>query len=136
MIEIFIDTNPFIRYFTNDLPERAERVERLFKRAQKREIKLVTNELIVAEIVWVLESVYEIEREIICNLLEAIFNTTNLEIQNKAILKRASEIYKDKNIDFVDAYTASYMEGNGIKKLYSFDKKHMKRISWIDLEEP
>ena len=135
MTEIFIDTNPFIRYLTNDIPESAEKVERVLKRAQKREIKLVTNELIIAEIVWVLESVYDLKKGLIFSLLQAIFNTSNLEIPNKPMLKMASEIYKDKNIDFIDAYTVSDMETNGIKKLFSFDMKHMKRISWIELLE-
>ena len=136
MTEIFMDTNPFIRYFTNDIPERAVKVEIILKRAQRGEIKLVTNEVIVTEIVWVLESVYEMKRNQIYELLQGIFNTRNLEIPNKATLKEASEVYKDKNVDFIDAYTVSYMRAKGFKKLYSFDKKHMKRIDWIELEEP
>jgi len=134
--EIFMDTNPFIRYFTNDIPERAEKVEILLKRAQLGEIKLITNEVIVIEIVWVLESVYQMKRNQIYELLQGIFNSRNLEITNKAVLKEASEVYKDKNIDFIDAYTVSYMRAKGFKKLCSFDKKHMKRIDWIELEEP
>ncbi len=136
MTKIFMDTNPFIRYFTNDIPERAEKVERLLKRAQRGEIKLITNEVIMAEIVWVLESVYEIKKDQIYELLQGMFNTRYLEIPNKVILKEASEVYKDKNIDFIDAYTVSYMRAKGFKKLCSFNKKHMKRIDWIELEEP
>ncbi len=136
MIEIFIDTNPFIRYFTNDIPELAERVENLLKRAKQGQVKLMVNELIVAEIVWVLESVYEMKKGQISKLLEAIFNTHNLEIPNKTVLKEAAEIYKEKNIDFIDAYTVSYMKVREVTKLCSFDKKHMKRIGWIEIEEP
>lgn len=132
---IFIDTNTFIRYFTNDIPELAEKVERLIKRAKRGEIKLVANELIVAEIVWVLESAYEMKKNQIYSLLQAMFNTHNLEIPNSGILKDAAAIYNSKNIDFIDAYTASYMKTKGLKKLASFDKKHMRRIEWIGLEE-
>ena len=136
MKEIFMDTNPFIRYLTNDVPERAERVENLLKKAKKGEIKLITNELIIVEIVWVLESIYDMDKNQIYNLLQAMFNTRNLEISNKVILQEASEIYKEKNIDFVDAYTVSYMKAKGFKTLCSFDKKHMRRIDWIELVEP
>ena len=136
MTEIFMDTNTFIRYFTNDIPKYAEKTERLLQRAQKGEVKLVTHELIVAEIVWVLESVYEMKKEQIYELVQAMFNTRNLEIPNKAVLKHTIEVYKDKNIDFTDAYTVSYMRVKGFKKLCSFDKKHMKRIDWIELTEP
>ena len=132
---IFVDTNPFIRYFTNDVPELAEKVETLTQKAKRGEIKLVTHELIVAEIVWVLESVYEMGKDEIHDLLQAIFNTHNLEIPNKSILKDAAGIYQSKNIDFIDAYTVSYMKVKGFKKLASFDKKHMKRVEWIGIEE-
>ena len=131
-----MDTNTFIRYFTNDIPEHAEKIERLLHRAQIGEIKLVTHEVIVAEIVWVLESVYEMDKEQVYELVQAMLNTRNLEIPNKAVLRETIKVYKDKNIDFTDAYTVSYMRAKGFKKLCSFDKKHMKRIDWIELEEP
>jgi predicted nucleic-acid-binding protein len=98
----FIDTNTFIRYFTNDIPELAEKVERLIKRAKRGEIKLVANELIVAEVVWVLESAYEMKKNQIYSLLQAMFNTHNLEIPNSGILKDAAVIYNSKNIDFIE----------------------------------
>jgi Predicted nucleic-acid-binding protein, contains PIN domain len=134
--EAFIDTNPFIRYLTNDIPELAQKVENLLEKARKGQIKLITNELIIAEIVWVLESVYDLTKDQIYELLQGIFNTHNLEIPNKMILKEASEVYKDKNIDFIDAYTVCYMRAKGYKTLISFDKKHMKRVDWIELKEP
>lgn len=130
-----MDTNPFIRYFTNDVPDLAEKVEKLFKKAQRGEVKLNTNEVVIAEIVWVLESVYELRKAQISEILLAMFNTRNLEIPNKAALKEAAEVYENKNIDFIDAYTVSYMKTKGFKKLYSFDKKHMRSIDWIELEQ-
>ncbi len=133
MTEIFMDTNTFIRYFTNDIPKYAEKTERLLQRAQKGEVKLATHGLILAEIVWVLESVYGMKKEQIYELVQAMFNTRNLEIPDKAVLKETIEVYKDKDIDFTDAYTVSYMRSKGFKKLCSFDKKHMKRIDWIEL---
>lgn len=135
MIQIFVDTNLFIRYFTNDIPSQAERVEKLFLKAERGEAKLSTNELIIAEIVWVLEAVYNVEKAVICDIVQAMLNMRNLEIPNKSYINEAAEIYKDKNIDFIDAYTVCYMKGKSIKKLASFDKKHMKRIGWIELEE-
>lgn len=136
MKESFIDTNPFIRYLTNDIPQLAQKVENLLEKARKGQIKLITNELIIAEIVWVLESVYDLAKDETYELLQGIFNTRNLEIPNKVLLKEASEVYKDKNIDFIDAYTVCYMRAKGYKTLISFDKKHMKRVDWIELKEP
>jgi predicted nucleic acid-binding protein len=56
---VFVDTNLFVRYITNDLPEQADAVERLIQRAGAGEIRLITNSLAICEIVWTMESFYE-----------------------------------------------------------------------------
>ena len=59
---VFVDTNVFLRFFTNDLPEQAAAAEALFRRAAAGEIELVTNVMVIAELVWVLESYYRLPR--------------------------------------------------------------------------
>ena len=61
----FIDTNLFLRYLTNDVPEQADAVEELLNKAAAGEMILVTNNLVCAEIVWTLESFYKLERDAI-----------------------------------------------------------------------
>ena len=56
----FIDTNLFIRYLTNDDSKKADRVDRLLEQAANRKIKLLTAEIVLAEVVWVLESFYHL----------------------------------------------------------------------------
>lgn len=51
----FVDTSLFLRDLTNDLPEQADRVEVLLRRAVGGELKLVTSSLVVAELVWTME---------------------------------------------------------------------------------
>jgi predicted nucleic acid-binding protein len=48
---LFVDTNVFLRFLTNDVPEQAAAVEGLFRRAAAGEVRLVTNTTVVAEIV-------------------------------------------------------------------------------------
>lgn len=52
----FVDTNLFLRYLTDDVPEQAQAVERLLGQAAAGEIILVTSGLVVAELVWTMES--------------------------------------------------------------------------------
>ena len=59
----FIDTNLFLRYLTNDVPEQADAVEEVLCKAADGEVALVTNSLVIAEIVWTLESFYRLERD-------------------------------------------------------------------------
>jgi predicted nucleic acid-binding protein len=55
----FVDTNLFLRYLTNDVSEQADAVEELLNKAAAREMILVTNSLVCAEMVWTLESFYQ-----------------------------------------------------------------------------
>ncbi|BBO81232.1 hypothetical protein DSCO28_17980 [Desulfosarcina ovata subsp. sediminis] len=132
----FIDTNLFIRYLTNDDPGKADRVERLLKQAANGEIELVTAEMVLAEVVWVLESYYQLEKRRITELLKAILSTPGLKVLNGKIVENALNYYSLKNIDFVDAYIVALMEKRKIAGIYSFDKKHLDRITNIKRMEP
>jgi len=132
----FIDTNLFIRYLTNDDPQKADRVERLLEQAAKGKIKLLTAEMVLAEIVWVLESYYQLEKTRIAEMLKAILSTPGLEVLNAKIVESALPCYSIQNIDFVDAYIVALMQKRGIAGIYSFDKKHLDRITPITRLEP
>jgi len=58
MTSRFIDTNIFLRYLTNDDPVKAKRAEVLFRDAVHGKAVLTTSLLVIAEIVWTLESFY------------------------------------------------------------------------------
>ncbi|NJM77278.1 MAG: type II toxin-antitoxin system VapC family toxin [Acaryochloridaceae cyanobacterium RU_4_10] len=76
----FIDTNLFLRYLTNDIPKKADRVEELLQRAALGEILLVTTSLVIAEIVWTLTSFYGLSRDQIRDRVLAILNTPRLVV--------------------------------------------------------
>ena len=77
---VFADTNLFLRYLTNDVPAQADAVEHLLHRAAAGEIILVTNTLVVAEIIWTLESFYRLTKDDIQAKILAILNTVGLEV--------------------------------------------------------
>ena len=94
----FVDTNIFIRLLTNDDPEKAKQCEKLFKAAKKNEEELFTSELVIAEIVWVLESYYGLTKREVKEKVEKILNTHNLFCPNKDILYESLADYFLKNI--------------------------------------
>ena len=107
---IFVDTNLFLRYLTNDVPAQAEAVEKLLRLAEQGKALLVTNGMVVAEIVWMLESYYELEQSDIQNKVLAILNTPGLEIPDSNLILKSIIWYAEKNVDFIDAYNAAWME--------------------------
>lgn len=132
----FIDTNLFIRYLTNDDPQKADRVERLLEQAASGKIKLMTAEIVLAEVVWVLESYYHLEKALIADMLKAILSTPGLDVLNGRIVGKALQYYSLRNIDFMDAYIVALMEKHQIAGIYSFDKKHLDRITHVTRLEP
>jgi len=131
----FVDTNVFLRFMLNDDPEKADACEMLFRRAVNGEESLFTTEMVVAEIVWVLESYYELTKNDVREKLEKILNTQNLDCPNKEIIINSLAAYEEKNIDYIDAYNASILKMKGINEVYSYDR-HYDRFKWIRRTEP
>ncbi|MHB8762818.1 MAG: PIN domain-containing protein [Deferrisomatales bacterium] len=136
MKRVFVDTNLFLRYLTNDDPVKADRVERLLDQAAAGEVKLVTAELVMAETIWVLESSYGLKNTQVAPLVRGILATPGLEVVNGGLVARALDHYETLNIDFVDGYIAAVMEKQGIEDLYSFDQKHASRLKGVQRREP
>lgn len=133
----FIDTNVFLRFLTRDHLEKAEQCKELLKKAQRGEIKLFTSELVVAELVWVLQSpkTYNLQPTEIRNLLLPILTLKNLDIPNKNLYPIILELFAEKQVDFIDAYNAVFMSHKNITKIYSYDP-HFNRIEGICRLEP
>ncbi|MDL1962661.1 MAG: PIN domain-containing protein [Deltaproteobacteria bacterium] len=131
----FIDTNIFIRFLTNDIPEKADACEKIFKKAVAKKETLFTTDLVIAEIVWVLESIYELQKEEVQDKVEKILNTPNLICPHRNLILSALTLYSEKNIDYIDAYNALVLKDEGIEELYSYDKDY-DRIDWLTRLEP
>ena len=133
---VFVDTNLFLRYLTNDVPAQADAVEKLLRNAEQGKAGLVTNSMVIAEIVWTLESFYELDHTEIQNKVLAILNTAGLEISDGDLILKAIIWYAEKNVDFIDAYNAAWMEQKRIEKIYTFDQKHFARFDDVEVIKP
>ena len=118
----FVDTNIFLRYLTGDDPEQAPRARRLLERSERGEEQLVTTALTIAEIVWVLESVYELDRASIRAKVVAILGLSGLTVEDGETLLQAIVWYEEKNVVFAVAYSAAWMDRRGLDEVYTFDR--------------
>lgn len=124
----FVDTNIFLRYLTNDVPRQAAAVDRLLEMASEGRISLVTSVVVIHEIVWTLESYYDLDRTDIRDHVFAILNTPGLHVQDPDLLLQAASDYADHNVDFADAYNAAWARRNACTTVHTFDKKHFARL--------
>ncbi len=125
-----VDANVIIRLLTDQPPEMAEKAEQLFAAVDQGGITLFVADLVVAEVVWVLKSFYSFSPVEISTLLYDFLSNDGLQCEDKPGLLKALSIYKDKNIDFIDALLAVQMVRLGIVNIYSFDA-HFDRLPGI-----
>jgi predicted nucleic-acid-binding protein len=132
----FVDTNLFVRYLTDDDAEKADRVEGLLNKASDGKVQLVTSDLILVELIWVLESSYHIKPVEITPMIRAILATPGLQVINGELISRALDHYENMNVDIVDGHIAALMKKLNITDVFSFDRKHLSRIGDLNRIEP
>ena len=129
MKKVFLDTNIFIRYLVNDIPDQVDKVEDLFDRAERGEIRLVTGPPVFFEIAWTLKSFYNMNRKRIYGCLRGIIGLQGLEIIDLKIIEEALEIYNQTSADFNDAYIAILSQKNGADSIATFNIRHFRNLN-------
>jgi predicted nucleic-acid-binding protein len=129
MKKIFFDTNFLLRFYLDDIPAQALKAKRMVQAAKDGAFLLVTDLIVICEMVWVMDSFYDLEKEVIAEKITNLYRTPGVEVCNGDTLPDALSIYVTKNIDFTDAVVASSALKNHIEYIASFDKKHMKRLT-------
>lgn len=118
---VFIDTNVFLRFLTADDPGKAQRCRALFERAERRELDLVISDLVMAELAWTLRSYYRQPRDAIAATLAQVIEMRSVRIPQKATWRQAVELYRQHDVDLVDAYHAAEMSGRQVRRIISYD---------------
>ena len=117
-LRAFVDSNVLVRHLTGDPPDQAKRATALLRDAEE----LILVDLVVAEVVYVLESVYVIERERVAELVRAIVGFPPVVVPDRLLLLRSLEIYEQPRIHFAESYLAACAEATGVGVVASFDR--------------
>lgn len=132
----FVDTNIFLRYLLNDIPQQADVVEEILREAARGDLRLWTNSMVIAEIVWTCESYYGLPRGEIRDKVLMILNTPGLNVEDEGLAAKAVILYAEKRIDFIDAYNFCWMKDRKILDAYTFDRRHYSRLEGIEVHVP
>ena len=131
MTAAFLDTNVLIRHLTGDPPAMAARATRHLAGATS----LVLSDLIVAEVCFVLESVYEAPRAQVASSLRSLFALSSVVVVDLELLHRTVEIYEHDRLDFAEAYLVASAERSGVGAVVSFDRS-IDRVGTVRRIEP
>jgi predicted nucleic-acid-binding protein len=118
---IGLDTNLLVRYVINDEPEQVEKVQQLFDSSPSNTLFLVNN-VVLAELDWVLTHVYNFRREEFLLVIDQLFQTSNISFENPDLVRKACKSYSISTADFSDCLIGVINKNNGCDTIYTFDK--------------
>lgn len=127
----FVDTNVLIRHLTGDPPDLAARATAFLAEADE----LLLPDLIVAEVVYVLESFYEVPADDVARLVRSVIAFPPIRTLDPALLLRSLEVYETHRIDFAEAYLVASAEAAGIHDIISYDRS-IDRVLSVHRIEP
>lgn len=112
-MQIILDTSALVRFFTNDIPDKARKIKTLFKDSEN----LTIPDVVFPELEYVLREQYGLSRTELLEKYEFLLAQGYITISPET--KKAIKIYATSQLDMADCIIASYsLKG----KLASFDK--------------
>ena len=117
---VILDTNMILRYLLNDNENMRETTKKYLSAGNV----WITLE-VAAELVYVLNGVYKLERKAIAEKIIRFLNVA--DCKESAVLQLALNTYALHNLDFVDCILYAYNEVKGIE-IATFDKKLLRLL--------
>jgi predicted nucleic acid-binding protein len=118
-VNVWLDTNVLVRFIRRDDPEQSRLVLNVMRRAERGELSLRVSAIVVAEVTWVLESVYGYSRIAIGDALRAILIADGVTIEDEDVVIEALRLMQE-GATFTDAYVASLARSHR-EPVFTFD---------------
>jgi len=115
---IVLDTNVIIRHLTQEPADQGKAASRLLASADS----LFLTDVIAAETVHVLQSVYKAPPQTIAAALRALLAMRSVTAEHSQVLRRSIDLYETHHMDFTDAYLVAAAESIGATQVASFDR--------------
>lgn len=129
---VYADTNIFLRYLTGEPPELADKVSNFFSKVESGKYKLYVCDMVVSELVYVLEKIFELPKKEICEKVKVLMLKRNIIMENKLVIFRALDSYRELNVNFVDSYIYSHSYKNKVNRVFTFDE-HFRRFEDLEI---
>ncbi len=121
-----IDTNILVRFLVGDDAVQAEKVYKIFKKAETVKDELFVPLLVVLELIWVLESVYEIPRTEILDSICELLLMPILQFEHQSTVHQFIQNAQGNRYDLSDLLIVYSAKEQGCDSVITFDKKASK----------
>lgn len=118
-----LDTNVLVRALVQDDKVQGPAAGAYMRRQCTRETPCFVNRVVLCELVWVLESVYEYSRAEIADAVDRILRTEELLVEDDEAVRYALSAYRDGGADFADALIGRCNRAQGCSVTATFDRK-------------
>jgi predicted nucleic acid-binding protein len=137
MTPAFVDTNVFVRFLTNDIPEKQRQAAALFNHVRQGQLQLTTPSSTIAEVVYVLHSrrLYNKSRGDVVNMLLPLIKLSGIKLSQRHVVIKALSLFESTTLSIGDAMIAASLLATHAKVLCSFDRD-FDGIPGIDRLEP
>ena len=121
-----IDTNILIRFLVGDDEMQTKKVYSILKKAESEKKDLFVPLLVVLEMIWVLESVYDISRTEILDSISDLLLMPIFKFDQQSALQQLVHSAQGNKYDLSDLLIAHSAKVNGCEAVITFDKKASK----------
>ena len=120
---IGIDTNILLRYLLEPVDQHNPRWQAIAaKQVIERANEVFISDIVLAELEWVLESVFELKRFELASLFQELASNIHFCFDDWAALNCALMDYRDNpNVDLSDCLIARRAHSRGASTLYTFE---------------
>jgi len=118
-----VDTNVIIRFLIGDDEKQAKKVYNIFKKTELDKDELFVPLLVILELIWVLESVYEISRTDILDSISELLLMPILKFEHQSALQQFIMSAQGNRYDLSDLLIAHSAKIQGCETVLTFDKK-------------
>ena len=125
---IAFDTNYLVRHIVQDDEEQCAIVASILEKETREDRSIRIFDLVLLETSWVLQAVYDLNREAWTEVLEELLEDSAFSFDDPTRLRTVIKMYRKGNADFSDYLILGAARSEALE-LKTFDKKLLKEIN-------
>lgn len=118
-----LDTNVLVRYIVQDDAKQSRVATNFIETECTIKNPAFINTIVLCELVWVLETVYDYSRHQVAMVIETILKTRQFQVERIELMWKSLYSYLNEGTDFADNYIGYLNAQQGCNTTITFDKK-------------
>jgi predicted nucleic-acid-binding protein len=127
---IGLDTNVLVRYIMQDDAKQSAQASEIVEALSEERPGFVSVVALI-EVVWVLESVYNLKQGQVAQAIHTLIGVSVIKTEKVEAVGAAIRAYGQENADFADALIERLCAMAGCERTITFDKKAARKVGMV-----